>query len=159
MIPKKHSEVAEGIVDRYRGDENVVGVYFFGSMATGEVREDSDIDVEVVFREREKDYELVNERIEGIDIDLSCFSLEGFLKEFYEKTHRAYSILGKNKIVYDPEGVLKKAFAHVEKYFEENPKMREFWEEKERKYVIDKKMGNKKEYFFDVCKEADELVK
>jgi len=159
MRTSKHQRIGRELVEKYKSNKNVVGIYFFGSMATGKVKENSDIDIEIIFRKMRKEYELKKNRIEGVHIDLSCFSLKGFNEEFYKNTHRTYSVIGKNKIVYDPEGILKKAFNYVEKYFNKNPELREFWEEKEKKYVLDKKLNRKKEYFFDVCKEADKLVK
>ena len=37
--------------------------------------------------------------------------------------------------------------------------IRKFWEKKEKEYILDKKLKREKEYFFDVCKEVERLIK
>lgn len=157
-MPKKHKIIVDSLTKKYAEDKNVIGIQLFGSLAIGKAKETSDVDIEIIFKKRKKPYELISKKVNGIHIDLSCFSLKGFLKEFYEKTHLTYSILNKHKIIYDPKGILKKAFANTNKYFKENPKIEKFWKKKEKKYILDKKLGRKKENFFDVCKEAKELM-
>jgi predicted nucleotidyltransferase len=150
----KHNEIVNNLVRKYKSDKNVLGIYLFGSMATGKAKPTSDIDVEIIFKKRKKSYELINKRINEIRVDLSCYSLKKFEEDFTEKKYLTYLALT-YKILYDPKRILKKHLKAIEKYFSDNPDILKFWKDKERKYKQDKKLGRKKEDFFDICKELE----
>ena len=130
---KKHDQIILELLEKYKRKEDVVGIYLFGSIAIGKAKPSSDIDIEIIFKKRKKGYELIQKKINGISIDLSLYSLERFKEDFSEKIYITYPAL-KNKILYDPKGILKKYLRNIEKYFEKNPQILKFWNDKEKKY-------------------------
>jgi len=155
---KKHKQIVSELVDYYKKQENVVGIYLFGSVAIGKAKSASDIDIEIIFNKRRKGYELINKKIKGISVDLSLYSLSKFREDVAEKKYLFYPAL-KNKILYDPKGILKNYLEKIRIYFANNPEILQFWKHKERKDKQNKKAGKKREYFFDVCKELEKSLK
>ena len=85
-------------------------------MAKGIATSKSDIDIEIIFKNRKKPYELSHKKVNGIKIDLSIYSLRKFKEDFSNKPYYMYSTLG-GEILYDPKGIVKKNLGSIEKAF------------------------------------------
>jgi len=149
-----HQKIIKELENKYKSDKNVIGIYIFGRLAKGKAIPTSDIDIEVIFKKRKKAYELVNKKIKGVPIDLSLFREDQFIKEFTKYPYLAYAAL-KYKILYDPKRILKKHLTQIKKYFQKNPELKKFWQEKEKKWKKAKKKGEKgtAENYFDIMEE------
>jgi len=150
----KHEKIVNSLVKKYKADKNVVGIYIFGSLAKGTAHEKSDVDIELIFMEAKKPYELKKKIIEGISIDLSCYRLDQFEKDFSKDYFLHYAVID-YKIIYDPKGILRKHLPKVKRYFKEHPDTLKFWKEKETKWKEYKKLGKKgkTETYFEIMKE------
>lgn len=151
---KQHTQVLKKLLVKYTLDKNVLGIYLLGSLSKYTATEKSDIDLEIIFKKRKKEYELFHRKIDGIKVDLSFYTLEKFNDDFSNKPYLMYCSLN-SKILYDPKGIIKKNLGIVKKYFDKNKKIKDFWIEKETKYKADKKLNHKTEDFFAVCREID----
>ncbi|RLE43749.1 hypothetical protein DRJ16_03515 [Candidatus Woesearchaeota archaeon] len=154
----KHKKLARDLAKEYSKDKNVVGIYIFGSLAKGKAKKKSDLDMEFIFKKRNKPYELYSKVIDGIRVDFSMYTLKKFKEDFSKRLYTTHPALS-YKIMYDPNGILKKYLKDVKIYFEKNPEVLKFWKDKERIYRRAKKTGEKKENFFKVCEELDKKFK
>ncbi|MFH1802034.1 MAG: nucleotidyltransferase domain-containing protein [archaeon] len=157
-MTKKHKKLAAELTKEYSKDKNVVGIYIFGSLAKRKARKKSDLDIEFIFKKRNKPYELYHKKVDGIGVDFSMYALKQFKEDFSKKIYAQYASLP-HKIMYDPKGILKKYLRDVKEYFKKNPKILKLWEDKERVYKRAKKTGGKKENYFEICKELEREVK
>lgn len=150
----KHNKIVKKLVKKYKSQKNIIGIYIFGSLAKGIAAEKSDIDIEIIFSKRKKPYELVTKKIDGITVDLSLYDKKQFIEDFSKHHYLHYSALD-YKILYDPTGILKKHLRGVKKYFKNNPKIKKFWQQKEKKWKEAKNKGKKgtAENYFDIMKE------
>ncbi len=149
-----HNKIIKDLVEKFKSQKNVIGIYIFGSLAKGTPTKKSDIDIEIIFLKRKKSYELIRKKIKGIAIDLSLYDKEKFIEDFTKSPYLHYAALN-YKIFYDPEKILKKYLNQIKKYFKENPEIYQFWMKKEKEWKLAKKKGikGKAENYFDIIKE------
>ena len=155
----KHTQIVKELVKKYSKNKNVVGIYIFGSLAAGTATPKSDIDIEIIFEKSKKPYQLIKKEIAGIPVDLSLYRKSQFIKDF-SKPYLHYSALN-YKILYDPQGILKKNLTKLKNYFKENPKILRFWRRKEedwKKYKARGKTG-KGESYFEIMKKLERKLK
>jgi len=155
---QKHKEIIEKLVKKYKSNKNVIGIYLFGSLAKGTATPKSDIDIEIIFKNGKKPYELLHKKVNGIKIDLSIYSLRKFEEDFSNKPYSMYAALG-SKILYDPKGIIKKSLESIKKYFSRNKKIKKFWLKKEKKWKDAKKRGktDKTENYFGIMRKLAEM--
>ncbi len=155
-----HYQIVRELVEKYSKDKNVVGIYIFGSLAKGTATPKSDVDIEILFKKTGKPYELKKKIIQGIHVDLSQYSESQFIKDFSKNPYLHYAVLN-YKILYDPKGILEKYLGDVKKYFNENPKIKKFWQEKEKAWKEYKKQGKKGnvDNYFDVMEQLNRKLK
>jgi len=112
---RKFRRVAEGLASRIAVYEGVTGVVFIGGLVRGFADKFSDLDTVVFLSKRDErlrrqiyDLGLDEERRSGIDIDLEVHCLEDFKRWKWNETDKWE--FSKAKIVFDPEGEIKKVF-------------------------------------------------
>jgi predicted nucleotidyltransferase len=159
MKQLKHYKIVKELVEKYKKDPNVVGIYIFGSLAKGTVKPSSDIDIEIVMRQQKGKYKLLHPNLDkDIHVDLSLPREDSFIKDFEDYPYLNYAALD-YKILSDPNGILKKSLESCKRYFKNNPKVLKFWRDEEKKwkeykknkYTKKKKTGAKN--YFDIMKE------
>jgi|SRR3989344_602245 len=153
---EKHNSVLNKLLAKYKSDENVIGIYLFGSLSKNIATEKSDIDLEIIFKKRRKDYELLHKKIDGIKVDLSLYDKKKFLHDFIKRPYNQYAALN-NKILYDPDGILKRYLRDIKQYFKKNPEILKYWKTKEIEWKKAKKEGRKgtAENYFDIMKKLE----
>ena len=132
-----HQRVLKEYIDLKKNDPCVIAISIFGSVARGEERPDSDIDIEIVST-KEKKWQLSKKKYKGITIDLEICPKDKLFERIQKYPFLSYIFL-KQKIVYDPEKFMKKLIQELQKYFEKHPEVVDFWE---RKYEVAKKAKN-----------------
>ena len=154
----KQDIIVKNLIKKYRSQRNVIGIYIFGSLAKGNAHQNSDVDIEIIFKKGKKPYELKKKVIDKIQVDLSCYDQNQFIKDFSKYPYLQYAALN-YKILYDPEGIIKKQLKEIKKYFKENPKLTNFWQEKEKNWKLAKKQGKKgeAENYFDIMEKLKKL--
>lgn len=135
-----HQKIVNEIVEAYRRDESTVAITLFGSLARGEEREDSDVDIEIVSEDAEVWELQQDEERYGIPIDLVICPKEHLLHQFERYPYLCHDYLNE-KILYDPRGFMKDFQKKVKRYFDEHPEAAGFWEEKLRVMKENKAKG------------------
>jgi len=110
--------------ERYPG----CGILVAGSVQRGEEREDSDLDLFVVFPGG-GDIRLEHEEsAEGVKIDLALFPERGFQREVEEHGYRFW-MFARAEIVHDPTGIARRNQEIALSYFTSHPDVDEAWAE------------------------------
>jgi predicted nucleotidyltransferase len=153
MMKTLQEEIAEEVVEEFKKDSSVVGIEICGSLARGEIRTDSDIDIEVISENIEK-HQFMEEFRQGVKVDISTTPLGVILESVETHPFLLYvSLL--TKIVYDPKGILKQIRDRLELYFDHHPEIVAFWEEKLSLMKAAKMKGEEQEGFRSVLDEAE----
>ncbi len=95
-----HLNVLEKIKNEFMKDQNVLGLLVFGSVSKGTFHKDSDIDLYIVYRKFDKEYEFTTGFVDGIKIGFSKYSKEKLRFNIINVPYRMY-IFAHAKILYD----------------------------------------------------------
>ncbi len=129
MKESVHQKIVNEIVEEQKKDTSVIAIALFGSLARGEERSDSDVDIEVIST-KAKDWELKqDEKRYGIQIDFQITPKDKLLRNIKEYPYLCYDYLTE-KVIYDPEGFMKRIRKELKKYFDKHPEVVDFWEKK-----------------------------
>ncbi len=123
-----HQKILREIVEEKRKDPSVVAISVFGSVARGEEKEDSDIDLEIVSTE-EKGWRIFQKEREGISVTYEMWPEQKFLERVRQYPFLSYCYV-KEKIVYDPKQILQGVVNQLRIYFSKHPEVVQFWEDK-----------------------------
>jgi len=112
---RKFRRIAEGLASKIAPYEGVAGIVFIGGLVRGFTDKFSDLDIVVFLNRRDEqlrrqiyDLGLDEERRFGIDIDLEVHFLEDFKRLRWDEADKWE--FSRAKIVFDPEGEIKKVF-------------------------------------------------
>jgi predicted nucleotidyltransferase len=108
--------VAQKLTSKIVAYESVAGVVFIGGLVRGFADTFSDVDIitflgrrDEQLRRRIRDIGSEGQRRYGVDVDLEVHFLEDFRKRKWDEVHRWE--FSRAKIVFDPEGEIKKLFS------------------------------------------------
>lgn len=124
-----HQKIVNEIVEEYTKDKSTLAITLFGSLARGEEREDSDVDIEIISEDAEKWELKQDEERYGIKIDLEICPKKHLLHQFEKYPYLCHDYLNQ-KIIYDPKGFMKDLKKKLKTYFDKHPEVVEFWEKK-----------------------------
>lgn len=145
-------KIVREILDEYKNKEHVIGVCVFGSVAVGKERENSDVDIKIIFDD-DREWELFKENRYGIAVDFEIVT-----KNIWEMMMKEYPYLfyiENNKILFDKNGFVKNMLDRSKEYFDDNPEIYDFWKN-EYDIMRELKMrGEKPKNFIAVCDEAE----
>ena len=153
MMKTLKDEIAEEVIEEFKKDSSVVGIEICGSLARGEIRADSDIDIEVISENIEK-HQFIEEFRQGIKVDISTTPLRVILESVETHPYLHYTSL-LTKIVFDPKGILKQIRDRLDLYFDHHPEIAAFWEEKLSQMKAAKMNGEEQEGYRSVLDEAE----
>lgn len=131
------SRMIAELPDRYPG----CGILLAGSVQRGEEREDSDLDLFVVFPDNGPVRLQHEESPEGIKIDLALFPEGGFQRAVEEEGYKFW-MFSRAEIVYDPTGIAARNREIALSYFERHPAVDEAWAEQMSEVKRHKADGN-----------------
>lgn len=116
-------------IQKLASEERYIGAFVFGSVARGDVGEDSDLDVVIVVDSDNNCLNISQPIVDGVKLDLSFTSI----KQLRDRERRDHSgkipMLAEAVILFDTTGELTKFKAEV------GSKQRESYEEKDRSHV------------------------
>jgi predicted nucleotidyltransferase len=135
----KHREILEGVVGWIREADPNAGVVLFGSVMGGQERPDSDLDLLVVqdeFREirfpdsrvvhEEQGMHLIRGTVEGVRVDLACWSVEALCSEISTSPYLFYPFtLG--TILCDPRRLADGCLQPLRQYMQAAPAVVAAW--------------------------------
>ncbi len=153
MMKTLQEKIAEEIVGELKRDSSVVGIEICGSLARGEIKPHSDIDIEVTSESVEM-HQFIEEFRGEIKVDMSITPLEVLLESVETHPFLLYSSMCV-KIVYDLRGILKQIRDRLEIHFDRHPEIVNFWEEKLDLYLAAKTKGEEPEGYRSVLDEAE----
>lgn len=148
-----HQKIVNEIIDEQKKDPSVIVINIFGSLAQGLERLESDVDIEIVST-KAKEWKLIKQEKYGIKIDFEIWPKDKLLERIKKYPFLSYVFL-KEKIVYDPGNFMKKINNQLKKYFDQNPKIAEFWEKKYKAMKKAKEEGEQPEDLIKVYDEAE----
>ena len=124
-----HQKIVKEIVEEYKDKKGTVAITLFGSLARGEERPSSDVDIEII-SEDIKDWKLKqDEEKYGINIDLVLCPKRHLIHQVKNYPYLCYDYLHE-KIIYDPKGFMKDIKNKLKEYFDTHPEVVKFWEGK-----------------------------
>ncbi len=145
-------KIVNEIVNEQKGNQNVIGICVFGSVAVNKERENSDVDVTIIFDD-DREWELFKESRYGIAIDFEIVTKNIWNMMLGEYPYLFY--VENNKILLDKTGFVADSLDRSKKYFDANPEIYDFWK---REYSLMREMkaaGEKPKNFIAICDEAE----
>jgi len=124
-----HQKIVREIVEEQKKDPSVIAITLFGSLARGEERSDSDVDIEVISKKAKKWELKQDERRYGIKIDFQITPKDKLIRNIKKYPYLCYDYLTE-KILYDPEDFMKGIRKGLKGYFDKHPEVISFWEKK-----------------------------
>jgi predicted nucleotidyltransferase len=146
--------IVNEILDEDKQKDNVVAICVFGSVAFDKERPDSDVDIQVVY-DNNHEWELFKEKRYGIKIDYEIVTTK-IIEMLIEKyPYLSYNLLYTNKILYDPQGFMKKVQEKLKQYYDSHPEVKEFWDNENKLMRELKNQALKPKNFIEICDEAE----
>ncbi|MAG47130.1 hypothetical protein CL617_00870 [archaeon] len=136
---KIHQKIVNELVEKYKKDKSTIAINLFGSLARGEERPNSDVDIEII-SENVRKWRLLKKKKYGIEIDLVICPKEHLIYQFEKYPYLCYDYLNE-KIIYDPKDFMKNLKRNIKKYFDKNSKIVKFWKNKLKIMKKNKAMG------------------
>ncbi|HUO50100.1 MAG TPA: nucleotidyltransferase domain-containing protein [Candidatus Paceibacterota bacterium] len=121
-----HWKVVHEVVAQLKEDPSVLAINVFGSLAAGKERSDSDIDIEII-SDREPEWRMDKEMRHGLEVDY-VYTPIGFLNEKVEKYPFLSYVHLKEKVIYDPSGIMHAVQEKLREYYDNHPEIREYWD-------------------------------
>ena len=135
-----HKKIVKEIVNEYKKNKSTVAITLFGSLARGEERYDSDVDIQIISGNAKK-WELKQDDVRyGIKIDLVICPEKHLIYQFDNYPYLCYDYLNE-KIIYDPKSFIKGFQNKIRKYISKHPEVAEFWEDKLKIMKENKRKG------------------
>jgi len=146
-------KIVDEIIEEQKKDPSVIAINIFGSVTLGLERPDSDVDIEIISAKAKK-WQLIKKERYGIKIDFEIWPKDKLLERIEKYPFLSYVFL-EEKIVYDPEGFMKKIINKLKRYFDKHPEVVEFWEQKYKTMREAKNKGKQPENPLKVYDEAE----
>jgi predicted nucleotidyltransferase len=145
-------KIVDEIVNEYKNEEHVIGICVFGSVAIEKERNNSDVDIAILFDD-DREWELFKKDRYGISIDFEIVTRD--IWEMMLKEYPYLFYIENNKILLDKTGFVKDVLNKSEKYFYDNPDVLGFWREEYKLMRELKASGQKPKNFITICDEAE----
>ncbi len=129
-MPEIHRRIVREIIEEEKIKPGIIAINVFGSLAKGNEKLNSDIDIQIVSK-CATIWSLENKDRYGIKIDFEIYPMRK-LKERVEKYPFLCYIYLDSKTVYDPADFMREILEDINKYFKDNPKVLKFWVEKQK---------------------------
>ena len=123
-----HKRIVDEIIEEQKKNSKVIAINLFGSVAEGNERPDSDVDIEIII-DKGKEWKWFKQNRYGVHIDFIECSKDHLLHQIEEYPYLCYGYLGE-KVIYDPEGFMVEIKRKIEDYMDQHPKVVRFWENK-----------------------------
>jgi len=149
-------KIVDEILQEYKDKKEVTAICVFGSVAVGKERHNSDVDIQIVYKDN-REWELFKEKRYGIDIDFEVVTKRIHKMLIKKYPYLCYEVLKYHKILLDKEHFMSKIKNKLIKYYKQHPEIAEFWEKQYQQMRKDKNAGSKPKSFIKVCDEAETL--
>jgi predicted nucleotidyltransferase len=124
--PMLQEEVLEKVVDQAIGDENLLGILLFGSLASGTHTWKSDIDLIFVYETCEPSSGVANIFVDGIVVQYFFTSYETLFQN-QEMVPYLLHMFCDAKIMFDRRGSISQVVDQLKQYFAEHPEIEAEW--------------------------------
>ena len=123
-----HKRIVDEIIEEQKKNSKVITINLFGSVAEGNERPDSDVDIEIIINEG-KEWKWFKQNKYGIHIDFVRCSKNHLLYQIEKYPYLCYGYLDE-KVIYDPEGFMKEVKKKIGNYMNKHSEVVRFWENK-----------------------------
>ena len=125
---KVHQKIVNEIVEKYKKDKSTIAITLFGSLATGEERLDSDVDIGIISAKGKK-WTWMKKKKYGVHIDFVICPKSHLLYQLKKYPYLCYFYLNE-KALYDPIGFVQNIKKRIKDYMKVHPEVVKFWENK-----------------------------
>ena len=124
--PLKHESILEGLMEKAKGDENVLGILLFGSVASGTHTKTSDIDLVLVYESYQPPSGLINRFVDGIEVQTFFTTLDTLVKN-QETVPYLLHMFCEAKILFDRDDSVAPVVDQIRQYFATSPEVGAEW--------------------------------
>lgn len=133
----RHGSVVSSVHRRAAADPNVVGLFVFGSVATGTQRTDSDIDMIEIVRAHRPGWGMANERIEGIKVGTIVLTYAVLARSVDTVPYLLHPLCAA-RLLLDREETVGPLQEGIRRYFAAHPDVAAEWDERYRRLRAEK---------------------
>lgn len=126
---KAHRKIVDEIINEYKNKRGILAITLFGSLARGEERKSSDVDIEIISESADKWELKQDDERYGINIDLVICPKKHLIYQLKKYPYLCYDYLSE-EILYDPKGFMRNLRKKLKTYFDNHPEIVKFWEDK-----------------------------
>ena len=134
-----HQKIINEIVNKYKKNKSVIAITLFGSLASGEEKKDSDVDIGII-SDKGKKWRWFKNKKYGIHIDFTICAKSHLFYQLEKYPYLCYFYLD-NKILYDPTSFMKRIKKRIRNYLKKHPEVVKFWKEKLKSMKKNKAKG------------------
>lgn len=136
--PLLQEEVLGKVVTRATGDQNLIGILLFGSLASGTHTWKSDIDLIFIYQTCQPASGVANLIVDGVMVQYFFTSLDTLI-ENQENVPHLLHIFCNAKILFDRHGTFTPVVNKIEAYFSMHPEVEEEWVQLKELHQVEKK--------------------
>jgi len=136
--PMLQEEVLGKVVAEATGDQNLIGILLFGSLASGTHTWKSDIDLIFIYQRCQPVSGVANLIVNGVMVQYFFASFDTLL-ENQENVPYLLHIFCDAKILFDRNGTFTPVVNQIEAYFSVHPEVEEEWMQLEDLHQVEKK--------------------
>jgi predicted nucleotidyltransferase len=134
-------EVLDRVVTELQGDQNLLGILLFGSVASGTQTWKSDIDLIFVYRSHDPASGLVNRWVDGIEVQYFFTTLNA-LSENQETVPYLLHMFCEANILFDRYGTVAPVVDQLKQYFLAHPEIEAEWNRYKELHQVEKQGPN-----------------
>ena len=131
-------DILQQVCDRMIGDENVIGILLFGSVASGIHRWRSDIDLIFVYNRHFPSSGLINYFASGVEVQAFYTTLESLL-ENCEIVPYLLHMFSEAKVLFDRSGTVTPVVDDLRHYFTVHREIEAYWQHLKEIHQVEKK--------------------
>ncbi len=151
----QHLVVLKKVEEKLKREDGVLAVLLFGSVASNTYHKESDIDLSVIYKEFEPNFEFSTGRTDGIKIGYSKWSLNELKRRAKTSPYRMY-VFAHAKLLFDKSNEIKNIQKQLLDYFKNHPEVQKDWDMINDRYMQEKeKYGAGQTNIFDVYAQLD----
>lgn len=136
--PSLQEEVLDKVVNQLKGDENLLGILLFGSVASGTHTWKSDIDLIFIYETHEPPWGLVNRFVDGIAVQYFFTTLDTLIQN-QETVPYLLHMFSEAKILFDRHSSVAPIIDKIRRYFAANPEVEADWMRIKQHHQVEKK--------------------
>ena len=151
----KHANLLERLVNEEKERSNTLGILVFGSVANGTEREDSDLDLMVIYKDHVVNAGVEDRYVDGIKVGKTFFTFET-LAESVETVPYLLNVVANSRLLFDRSGDIAPLLEKLRAYFASRPDVLAEWDRIYHRFREEKsRLGYEQTTIIDVFDELE----